>query len=157
MKIGKQPKRFGGPSQKFLDRKAAEKAAVEDVNRSRAPKTGAIGLFLDDERNPPENWTLLRSPYAFLEAIQDPEINPRVERISLDWYLGAGIHNGEVVAKDLAIRLLDPNFLPNLEIIHFHSSDHTRARAMFKSISDELGARGDKVMLDIGMPWDIKS
>jgi len=154
MKIGKGPKRFGGPSKEFLARKGSQDQAKADAKASKLPDGGDINIFLDDERPCKGPWTLVRSPAKFLELITDERIAARVRRISLDWYLGAGIQNGEAVAADLAARLLDPAFMPNLEVIHFHSSDHDKALGMLRKVQESLGDR--ETYLDIGMPWDSK-
>lgn len=152
MKIGKGPKRFGGPSPEFLVRKAKQDKARRETEQSRVPAQGDINLFLDDEREAPKGWVLLRTPYAFLEKSEDKAIGARVRRIALDWYLGPGQPNGDAVAKDLAAKLMDPEFMPNLEMIHFHSSVHENALNMLRVVQAELGDRD--IILDLGSPWD---
>lgn len=154
MRTGKGSMRFGDPSQAFLDRKASRDRTAAEAKASSLPRTGDVHLFLDDERLPREGWTLVRTPQAFLVLIDNPDIAPRVRRISLDWHLGAGQPDGDTVAKELATRLADPGFLPNLEAIHFHSSVRDKALGMMRTIWTALGERGEDVLLGLGKPWE---
>lgn len=148
MKIGKQPRRLGGPSQKFLDRKAQEEA----VRQERQQESGTIRVYLDDERKCPEGWTLVRTPKAFM-ALIDGNGASRISHLSLDWYLGTGIMNGEAIAQSLSDRFReDCSFLPALKAIGLHSSDREKAIAMFHILMDGLGDRADDIWVDTGTP-----
>lgn len=163
MKIGKQPGRFGGPSQEFRrKRDEAERVAREAAARV-VPADGPIRVYLDDDRPCPKGWTLVRSKdelFALLDG--DTSAAARIERLSLDWHLGADQGrtgfvvrpNGEAVATALADRFrADDQFLPTLEIVHFHSSDPDKAIVMLRTIMAALSdTRLDDVYLDIGAP-----
>lgn len=137
MKLGKQPKRFGGPSAKFLARKAGLSADGKTIN-AQAPKEGSVHLFLDDDRPCPAGWTVARSAKAFFELID--AIGPnRIETISLDWYLGACTPNGEAVAEQLLdLMRKKPDLFSKLELIRFHSSDRKMAIAMMRTLEEPL-------------------
>jgi hypothetical protein len=138
VKIGKGPKRMGGPSPKFLARKAAEAAlrGPAAVPGAPVPTDGPVRVFLDDERACPKGWILARSSAELIRIIGD--LGDRIEALSLDWYLGSGHVNGEFIAEDLIKRAgEDPRFLPLLRIVTAHSSDRSRAYNMVRTI--ELG------------------
>lgn len=153
MKTGRGPRRFGGPSQAFLDKQGSQGRAAAEASASVLPRVGNVNLFLDDERLPREGWTLVRTPETFTALIDNPAIANRIRRLSLDWDLGTGRPNGDAVASAIAARLADPGFLPNLEIIHFHSSVREKALGMMRTVWTALGARNEDVMLDLGKPW----
>ena len=151
MKIGKTPKRMGGPSAAFLARQAERQAVME----GRPPSEGGVRIYLDDERALPEGWTLARSPKAFFEMVGgDRDVSDRVTHLSLDWYLGTGVTNGEAVATTLADRFrTDPGFLPRLRAIGFHSSDRDKAVAMVRILRDAIGDdRLDGIDMRLGTP-----
>lgn len=136
MKIGKGPKRMGGPSAAFIARKA-ERDAVQE---GRPPSDGGVMLYLDDERPLPEGWTLARSPRAFFELVGgDRDVSDRITHLSLDWYLGSGVSDGLVVAGRIADRFHeDPGFLPRLKAIGLHSSDRDKAVEMHRILEDAI-------------------
>lgn len=151
MKIGKTPKRMGGPSPAFLARKAEEQAIME----GRPPSEGGVRIYLDDERPLPQGWTLARSPKAFFDMVGgDRDVSDRVTHLSLDWYLGTGVANGESVATTLADRFRsDAGFLPRLQAIGFHSSDRDKAIAMVHILRNAIGEeRLDDIDMRLGTP-----
>lgn len=152
MKIGKQPKRFGGPSAQFL----AKKAAREEAQDQTVPKAGLVPIYLDDERKCPPGWVLVRNPKALFDLIEgDDAVADRITHLSLDWHLGTGIMNGEAIAEWLATRFrADPEgFLPKLEAIGLHSSDREKALAMFRTLQDAIPEdRWYDMMVDTGTP-----
>lgn len=156
MRTGKGPGRFGGPSKAFQDKKKSQESAAAEARASILPRTGDVNLFLDDERLPKEGWTLVRTPEALIALVDNPVIAPRIRRLALDWHLGTGHPNGDAVAKDLASRFLDPAFLPNLEIVHFHSSVREKALGMLRIVQQSVGNRIDDIVLDIGKPWEAR-
>lgn len=156
MRTGKGTRRFGGPSQAFLNRKGSRENAAVEAWASSLPRTGDVNLFLDDERLPRDGWTLVRTPEAFKALMDDETVTSRVRRLALDWYLGSGHANGDEVASDLAARLAFPSFMPNLEIVHFHSSVHEKALGMLRIVERAIADRPAYVVLDIGKPWDVR-
>lgn len=151
MKIGKTPKRMGGPSAAFLARKAEQDAILE----GRPPSDGGVKVYLDDERALPQGWTLARSPAAFFEMVGgDRDVSDRITHISLDWHLGTGVADGETVARRLAeCFTTDPGFMPRLRAIGFHSSDRKRAVAMHRMIDDALSEdRREEIDMSLGTP-----
>lgn len=151
MKIGKQAKRFGGPSPQFMARKAAE----TDRSDQKVPKAGLVPVYLDDERKCPPGWTLVRSPKALFELLEgDKAIADRITHLSLDWYLGVGIMDGVAVAEWIAERFrADPGFLPKLDAIGLHSSDRDKAVAMFRILQDAIPEeRWYDMRVDTGTP-----
>lgn len=138
MKIGKGPKRFGGPSRQFLARKAAMSAEGRPVAGQKPSKDGPINVFLDDERPCPTGWTLVRDPHAF-EELLDAMADGRIVRISLDWHLGTGIVNGEEIVRRLVSRMRrTPALFSNLELVRLHSSDRTKAIDMMHTVEQPL-------------------
>lgn len=142
MKIGKGPKRFGGPSKEFARRKALEEGTpIASVRPDEVRATGDVMLFLDDERQTPKGWTLARDPAALYALLDAPHVSERVTMISLDWHLADG-ETGDAVAEHLAERLADQTFLPLLEGIMLHSSVPEKARGMAKTIIDAIRTHG---------------
>ena len=151
MKIGKTPKRMGGPSATFLARKAEEQAILE----GRPPSEGGVKVYLDDERPLPSGWTLARSPGAFFEMVGgDRDVSDRITHLSLDWYLGSGVSDGESVARRLAeLFHAAPGFMPRLRAIGMHSSDRDKAVAMYRIINEALTEdRREEIVIDLGTP-----
>lgn len=150
LKLGKQPKRLGGPSAQFL----ARKAAAQDASDQKAPSAGLVPVYLDDERPCPKGWTLARTPKALFDLIEDRVISDRITHLSLDWHLGAGISNGEAVADRLAERFrAEPDFLPSLKAIGLHSSDREKAISMFHTLMAAIPEeRQDEIWVDTGTP-----
>lgn len=138
MRIGNGPKRFGGPSQKFLSKKKGLDQQGRPVAGEKPPKDGPVRIFLDDERALPKGWTLARGPGEFMKLLD--EVAPgRIVAISLDWHLGTGVANGEDVARRLIGRMRDrPELFSNLEIIWLHSSDRQKAIAMMHTVETPL-------------------
>lgn len=129
MKI-KAPRKQRKLSDKFLARKAKE---AEDRKKT-LPEDGPVRLFLDDERDPPQNYTLVRSPHRFLQIISELE-NGRITEISLDWYLGPGIMNGEEVVENfLRIMKNSPEKFAKLERVTIHSSNLEASVKMAKAL-----------------------
>lgn len=107
------------------------------------PATGPVRVYLDDERPCPPGWTLARSPAEFWNLIETIDLQ-RIEAISLDWYLGAGIDNGVIVAQALSERIQsDPAAFSQLEMIGLHSSDHEQAINMARLL-EKSGANGER-------------
>lgn len=151
MKIGKQPKRLGGPSAKFLARKAAQMEA----DAQTVPGSGKVPLYLDDERACPKGWVLVRSPRALFDLIEGADaIADRITHLSLDWHLGTGIMNGEGVADWLAERFhTNPDFLPRLEAVGLHSSDREKAMKMLHKLREAIPEeRWYDLMIDTRTP-----
>lgn len=148
MKIGKQHKRAGPPSEKFLAIQRARAAAAA------APPPGSpLHIHLDDERPCPPGWTQVRTASALADAIATG--GPDIQRLSLDWHLGSGVPDGREVARRLAADLrADHDHLPALEVVTFHSSDRMMAGEMLRIVHAALVEAGrDDVMLDVGQPW----
>lgn len=143
MKLGKQPKRFGKPSAAFLARQARQ-AQKDDTGQ--IPQSGGIRIYLDDERKAPAGWTLVKSPKAFYDLIDNADLREQITHMSLDWHLGAGITNGEEVVKRLAVMLEDAAYFPKLEIITLHSSDRKKAIAMAKTLEAAIGRERETIV-----------
>lgn len=109
--------------------------ALDAVGQSSS-KDDFVRIYLDDERPKPDGWLLARSPFEFFELLnRGKEFTDKIITISLDWYLGVGVVNGEEVAHRLAKMFKeDVNFLPNIECISMHSSDRDAARRMIDKI-----------------------
>lgn len=148
----KRPKKPRKPSDKFLARKAAE----AEAKQKEIPETGPVRLFLDDERQAPEGWTLVRSPNALRVAINAIEPG-RLDGLSLDWHLGSGVSNGEQVVEDLLILMKDrPEFFAELGMVHLHSSDREKAVAMARRIATPAREKWEGIPyygVDVGMPF----
>ena len=148
----KRPKKPRKPSEKFLARKAAE----AEAKQKEIPDNGPVRLFLDDERQAPEGWTLVRSPNALRVAINDIEPG-RIEGLSLDWHLGSGVTNGEKVVEDLLILMKDrPDIFAGLSMVHLHSSDREKAVAMARQMATPTRESWDGIPyygVDVGMPF----
>lgn len=155
MKIGKAPRRFGGPSQAFKDRKAEEaRQAARELRLSARtiPVEGPLSVFMDDERTAPPGWVLVLDGEA-LQTLLDAE-GGRVAQLSLDWDLGPGVPKGDTVAEALAERFArDPAALPVLEVVHFHSHNRDRAIDMSRTLRKALPAdRRYDIHLSVGKP-----
>ena len=161
MKLGKQHKRFGGPSRKFLERKLTEGSKVagipvllndeDDVKAEVevSEVTNAVRLYLDDERPCPEGWTLARTPYEFFKLLEDEDLCNRVTHISLDWYLGAGQVDGVEVSRALGDKFMgavladEGQYMPKLKSLSFHSSDREAASRMHQKLHDAIECCGE--------------
>lgn len=155
MRIGKGPKRMGGPSKEFLARKAGMSAEGRPVAGRDPPKEGPVHVFLDDERPCPTGWTLVRDPKAFDDLLASLE-DGRIVSISLDWHLGTGIVNGEEVARRLVSTMRSrPALFSNLEVIRLHSSDRGKAIDMMRTIELPLREGWTDITFfstDLGLP-----
>ena len=82
-----------------------------------------IRLFVDDEREPFEGWTLARN---YLEAMEyfDHDSGYDIQALSLDWHLGEPRLCGLVLAEEMLsrVRLLRLDVFRNTEEIWLHSS-----------------------------------
>lgn len=141
MKLGKQPKRFGRPSAKFLARQSKQNDVPGEI-----AKSGDLRIYLDDDRPCPKGWILAKSPKEFFDIIGDEEVRKRITHISLDWHLGTGIINGEEVAKRLSVMLEDEHNLPKLEFITLHSSDRKKAVAMARILDAVIDRERDIIV-----------
>ena len=95
-------------------------------------------IYLDDERPCPPGWVLVKNSTSLFNIL-DGEHAAKVQLLSLDWYLGVGVYDGEKIATLLAERFrTDPQFLPSLQGIVFHSSDRTAARRMLNTVFDAV-------------------
>ncbi len=144
MKFGKQPKRHGRPSAKFL----ASRPKQNDAS-GKIANNGDLRIYLDDDRECPRGWILAKSPKAFFDIIADEEVRERITHISLDWHLGTGITNGEEVAKRLAAMLEDESIFAKLEFITLHSSDRKKAVAMARTL-DAVIDRDRDIIVYVG-------
>ena len=148
MKIGKQQKRFGGPSADFQQRKSA---ALRD-NSKLVPPEGPLKIFLDDTRSPPDGWTLVESAGALTSLLESD--GDRITHLSLDWHLGPGLDKGDAAAEYLADGFIrNPLSYPKLEWIYFHSTKRDAALAMFRTVRKALPEdRRYDILMDVGMP-----
>lgn len=148
----KPPKKPRKPSAKFLARKAAE----TEAKHKALPDEGEVRLYLDDERNPPEGWTLVRSPTALRNMIDTLEPG-RLTGLSLDWHLGAGLPNGEQVVEDiLELMRVRAGQFQNLDMVHLHSSDREKAANMARRIAIPVREKWDGIPhygVDISQPF----
>jgi len=137
----KRPKKPRKPSAKFM----AAQAARKEAEAKSVPEEGDVKVYLDDERQQPEGWTLCRTPSQFWNVVKGPA-SERITHISLDWYLGHNvIADGVKIAETLADMFRnEENTLPSLEIINFHSSDHSKAGEMMRILKPAMEAREDK-------------
>lgn len=143
-KIGK---RFSSP----YDRKRSDsrKKKIQESKDKLVPDEGYVHIFMDDERHIPESisfqrnqWVLARYVSDMLDMVDNPSINPRVREISLDWYMGHAYPNGIRAVEELLKRFDEnENFLPDLEVIYFHSSDIDKCREMHKMMEPVAEAR----------------
>lgn len=114
------------------------------------PKDGSLSLWLDDERPAPNNWIAIKTPWDFINILDDKEISGNITRMSLDWYLGAGVDNGEKVASKISNRIRsNPDFLPSIKEVFNHSSDRDKARSMAIMINDAFASVGRDVRVRI--------
>ena len=130
----KRPKKPRKPSAKFLARKAEQ----EEIRRETPPSEGGVRIYLDDERIPPEGWTLVKSVSALMEMLRTLEPG-RLERLSLDWHLGSGITTGhDAVERILRLMLDEPERFANLKRVNCHSSDRDEAIRMARKLEAPL-------------------
>lgn len=147
----KPPKKPRKPSAQFL----ARKAEIEDRKRMTVPHEGKVRIYLDDERIPPDGWTLVKSVTALIEMIRS--LGPgRLERLSLDWYLGSGTTTGhQAVERILDLMRDEPGQFSNLQRVNLHSSDRSEAIAMARRMEEPLNEEWDGIPLyrtGIGQP-----
>lgn len=130
----KPPKKPRRPSAKFLARKAEQEA----IRRETPPAEGGVRIYLDDERSPPEGWTLVKSVTALMTMLFELEPG-RLERLSLDWHLGSGVTTGhDAVERILRLMLEEPERFANLKSVTCHSSDRSEAIMMARKLEDPL-------------------
>lgn len=154
MKIGRST-RHGGPSKEFLERKGLAKAALDEAAARRVPDEGPVHLYLDDTRPTPAGWTLVRSPGELWELLGgDRDVTSRVEALSLDYDLGVGITNGQMVAERLAERFRDdPSYLPRLRVLGLHSQNQDKALEMIRTLRKAIGReRWYDIIAGLGTP-----
>jgi len=133
MKI-KPPRKQRRLSDKFLERKAA----AEEKARTIPPEKGSVRIYLDDERVPPEGWTLVKSVTALMEMLRTLEPG-RLEHLSLDWHLGSGVTTGhDAVERILRLMLEEPERFANLKRVNCHSSDREEAIKMARKLEGPL-------------------
>ena len=130
----KPPKKPRKPSAKFLARKAEQEA----IRRETPPTEGGVRIYLDDERIPPDGWTLVKSVTALMEMLRN--LDPgRLERLSLDWHLGSGITTGQdAVERILRLMLEEPERFANLKRVNCHSSNWAKAIKMAHKLEEPL-------------------
>jgi len=97
-------------------------------------------IYLDDERQAPQGYTLYKSGEALLETIRaKPELLTPCEEISLDYQLGpmfSGIMTGEDVLSSL-IEMHDAGLISLKGVrLTVHSQHPTKAREMRVTIRD---------------------
>ena len=147
----KPPKKPRKPSAKFLARKAEQEAA----RRETPPTEGGVRIYLDDERVPPEGWTLVKSVTALMEMLRTLEPG-RLECLSLDWYLGSGTTTGhDAVDRILHLMLEEPVRFAGLKRVNCHSSDRTEAIAMARKLEEPLSEEWEGIpfyRIGIGQP-----
>jgi len=123
--------------------------------------TGPIRIFLDDDRDPPKGWTLVKTTALFVEAL-DAADPARLEAIAFDWHLGKDVPNANGALDALIERMrARPERFAALERVHFHSSDPDEAAAMARRFADFIremirDGRADDLMAmpDVSMPWN---
>lgn len=138
LKIGKGPKRMRTREERrIMGAGIPSKALAAEMKRiATPPSEGPVSIFLDDERPCPQGYVLARSPGELDDLIARVG-EERIAHLALDWYLGAGVVNGEKVAEDIASRLRsDPRAYPALTVVSLHSSDRTKAIAMLRTIEE---------------------
>ena len=95
-------------------------------------------IYLDDERIPPDGWTLVKSVTALMEMLRNLEPG-RLERLSLDWHLGSGITTGQdAVERILRLMLEEPERFANLKRVNCHSSNWAKAIKMAHKLEEPL-------------------
>lgn len=143
LKIGKGPKRFRTREERRIMAGGVTSSAIaaEMKRIATPPSEGPVSIFLDDERPCPQGYVLARSPGEFDELVSRVG-EDRVAHLALDWYLGAGVVNGEKVAEKIASRLRsNPRAYPALTVVSLHSSDRTKAIAMLRTIEEAAEER----------------
>lgn len=163
MKIGKAPKRFGGPSTKFDERSKADAKAKRAAERQAAKSVAAEGplsVFLDDDRDCPPGWTLVETTEEMIAVISDPANTARIERLAFDWHLGDGRPNAEAAATWLAERFEeDSQYVPALEVVFFHSTNKDKALEMMRRIQRGIDRRNSRrfIMMDLCLPFEAEA
>jgi hypothetical protein len=148
MKLGKQPKRIGRPSDKFLATLRSEILSP--------PEEGPVRLFIDDDRRCPEGWTAVRTPDDFY-ALMNPDrgLLDRITHLSFDGSMGTGDDNDALELVDHLAKGFqnDPDYLPSLKAIGLHSTNRIKAVAMDGMISRALTAeRRNTLFVQWGTP-----
>lgn len=154
MKIGKST-RHGGASPAFTKKREEERRQAAEAAAKLVPDEGPVHLYLDDTRTAPAGWTLVRTPWDLWRLLGgEDDVTARVEALSLDFDLGIGISNGLAVAETLAERFRqDPDYLPALRVLGFHSQARDKALEMFRTVRKAIDReRWYDIMSDIGTP-----
>jgi hypothetical protein len=99
-------------------------------------------VFLDDERTPPEGWTLYKKPWEVIELLKAG----KVTEISLDHYLGLDSYvkpnTGLDVAEFIAQGAKDGTL--NRLVIYFHTCDEEVQWKMRACMRDAYDAWDDQ-------------
>lgn len=85
-----------------------------------------IKLWLDDERVPEEGWTWAKSVHEAMRILNEDVV---VIEMSLDWYLGDGVLDGQFFVEEVFLKmhyLGRPEVFANTTRINCHSSDRDR-------------------------------
>ena len=139
--LNKNGKRFGGP------KKPKAPKTFKMMHEAKAqppvdPRSDDLKIFLDDERQAPSGTLLIRNPKEFYETINALEAG-KLRSLSLDWYLGYDVPNGEEVAQFIADDIITrPEIYSNLEDIRMHSSDIIKAGIMARTIDKAIDEAG---------------
>lgn len=88
-------------------------------------------VFLDDERTPPDGWTLVRWPEEAIELLKTGQ----VEALSLDHDLGdeGDRRTGYIVLQWLEEAVFTQGFLPPAEIL-VHSANSSARQKMLLAV-----------------------
>lgn len=132
MKFGKQPKRFGAPSDQFLAKSRPEILTP--------PTQGPVHLYVDSKRPVPKDWTAIRSPEEFFTLLDSgTDVVTRITHLSFDSYFGPTEINGFQVINRLADYFtMNEDFLPLLQAIGLHSVNREEAQRMDRLLADVL-------------------
>ncbi|MFZ3482054.1 cyclic-phosphate processing receiver domain-containing protein [Sphingomonas sp. 3-13AW] len=110
---------------------------VRRADNTRIPDTGAIKIFLDDEREMPEGFVIARTISDFRKLLASIDLS-RLHTICLDWYLGyraSGSESGhDAVAILVELIEADHARFSGLSSIWLHSTDTDEARAMARTL-----------------------
>jgi hypothetical protein len=132
MKIGKQPKRAGPASDKFLSKTRPEILTI--------PLDGPARIYVDTSRPCPEGWTVMRTPEEFLKLLDsDTGVLEQITHLSFDTSFGPRSLNGFQVMNRLADYFaMNENFMPNLIAIGLHGISRTQCQQMDKVLAAVL-------------------
>ena len=131
----KPPKKFGRKPSAAVTAKRYE---AEDRARRIPPRTGPVGIYLDDDRIPPQGWTLVNTVPALMEMIKSLEPG-RLKSLSLDWDLGYGVQNGhDAVNEILDLMRSEPARFARMTSIYLHSDKREEALKMLHNLKTPL-------------------